>query len=103
MIDDKSLGQEAEAALESRNIFVPELISLLETAETEGGVSQVNAQAFVLAFLQSFKWHERAQVSLSTYERLKVHHPLLADIVSFQGPHINHLTPRTLDIDAAQV
>ena len=23
-------------------------------------------------------------------------------MVSFRGPHINHLTPRTLDIDAAQ-
>ena len=27
---------------------------------------------------------------------------MIADIVSFPGPHINHLTPRTLDIDAAQ-
>ena len=27
---------------------------------------------------------------------------LIADVVSFKGPHINHLTPRTLDIDAAQ-
>ena len=26
----------------------------------------------------------------------------MADIVCFRGPHINHLTPRTLDIDAAQ-
>jgi uncharacterized glyoxalase superfamily metalloenzyme YdcJ len=26
----------------------------------------------------------------------------VADVVSFRGPHINHLTPRTLDIDAAQ-
>lgn len=26
----------------------------------------------------------------------------MADVVSFKGPHINHLTPRTLDIDAAQ-
>ncbi|WP_143340603.1 2-oxoadipate dioxygenase/decarboxylase family protein, partial [Cronobacter sakazakii] len=26
----------------------------------------------------------------------------IADVVSFKGPHINHLTPRTLDIDAAQ-
>jgi uncharacterized glyoxalase superfamily metalloenzyme YdcJ len=27
---------------------------------------------------------------------------LIADEVCFKGPHINHLTPRTLDIDAAQ-
>jgi hypothetical protein len=24
-------------------------------------------------------------------------------VVAFKGPHINHLTPRTLDIDAIQV
>ena len=29
-------------------------------------------------------------------------HRLIADVVSFKGPHINHLTPRTLDIDAVQ-
>lgn len=29
-------------------------------------------------------------------------HRLIADVVSFRGPHINHLTPRTLDIDAVQ-
>jgi uncharacterized glyoxalase superfamily metalloenzyme YdcJ len=27
---------------------------------------------------------------------------LIADVVCFKGPHINHLTPRTLDIDVAQ-
>ena len=29
-------------------------------------------------------------------------HRLIADVVSFRGPHINHLTPRTLDIDKVQ-
>ncbi|HUH48894.1 MAG TPA: DUF1338 family protein, partial [Mycoplana sp.] len=29
-------------------------------------------------------------------------HRLIADVVSFKGPHINHLTPRTLDIDKVQ-
>src|SRR5690606_1805558 len=29
-------------------------------------------------------------------------HGLIADVVGFKGPHINHLTPRTLDIDAVQ-
>lgn len=27
----------------------------------------------------------------------------MADVVCFRGPHLNHLTPRILDIDAAQV
>lgn len=29
-------------------------------------------------------------------------HRLIADVVAFKGPHINHLTPRTLNIDAVQ-
>ena len=37
-----------------------------------------------------------------TYRRLSAAHRLIADVVSFKGPHINHLTPRTLDIDAVQ-
>ncbi len=36
------------------------------------------------------------------YQRLHQAHRLIADVVSFKGPHINHLTPRTLDIDAVQ-
>ena len=33
------------------------------------------------------------------YEQLLEKNSLLADIVSFSNPHINHLTPRTDDID----
>ncbi|WP_370540678.1 VOC family protein [Azospirillum sp. INR13] len=39
---------------------------------------------------------------LDLYKRLHDAHRLIADVVSFKGPHINHLTPRTLDIDAVQ-
>ena len=38
----------------------------------------------------------------SVYEKLKEEHPILADIACFQSSHINHLTPRTLNITAAQ-
>ena len=34
---------------------------------------------------------------------MKDTHGLIADIVSFKGPHINHLTPKILDIDECQV
>jgi len=47
-------------------------------------------------------WRKRAHVDLATYQALLAEHPLIADIVSFQGPHMNHLTPRVADIDAAQ-
>src|SRR6201999_2828580 len=49
-----------------------------------------------------FRWHETAPATAATYARMRAAHPLVADVVCFHGPHINHLTPRTLDIDAAQ-
>ena len=102
LINDSDLREEAISVLSERDIFSPELLPLLEEAEKAGGVKQNEADAFVQAFLPTFKWHDKAQVSLESYQRLKDNHPLIADIVSFQGPHINHLTPRTLDIDIAQ-
>ncbi|KAF7594508.1 hypothetical protein BBP40_009141 [Aspergillus hancockii] len=36
------------------------------------------------------------------YQILKAEHPLIADVVSFPSCHINHLTPRTIDIDLVQ-
>ncbi|KAF0324232.1 cytoplasmic protein [Colletotrichum asianum] len=37
------------------------------------------------------------------YRRLQEAHPLIADVVCFRGPHINHLTPWVLDIEAAHL
>lgn len=102
LIDDASLRAEAETILNARDIFAPELIEHLKKAKSSGQVETKDAASFVSAFLETFKWHDKANVPLATYEKLKNHHPLIADIVSFKGPHINHLTPRTLDIDIAQ-
>ncbi len=102
LIDDSSLREEAESTLAERNIFAPELLTQLKSIESNGGLAEDEAENFILSFLKTFQWHDKAQVSLETYNKFKNHHPLLSDIVSFQGPHINHLTPRTLDIDLAQ-
>lgn len=103
LIDDKTLRSEVEKILSQRDIFSPNLIPLLDKAEAQGGLSTEEGEAFISAFLETFKWHDKAEVSLRTYEKLKAYHPLIADIVGFKGPHINHLTPRTLDIDKAQI
>jgi uncharacterized glyoxalase superfamily metalloenzyme YdcJ len=49
--------------------------------------------------LETFRWHSDATVDAATYNALHKAHRLVADVVCFKGPHINHLTPRTLDID----
>jgi len=102
LIADADLRAEAEAILAQRRIFTDEALQLLEQAEREGGLGEGHAAAFIAAVLETFRWHPRACVDRETYRRLHDAHRLIADVVSFRGPHINHLTPRTLDIDAAQ-
>jgi len=102
LIEDAALRDEITAILARRAIFTPEALDLIATAERDGGLDEGAAQAFVTALLETFRWHSEATVNAETYARLSAQHRLIADIVAFKGPHINHLTPRTLDIDAAQ-
>ncbi len=102
LIGDESLRAQASAILARRNIFTPGVLQLVEQCEREGGLGEGDAWRFVVEALETFRWHNDATVSLQTYHALHDAHRLVADVVSFRGPHINHLTPRTLDIDAAQ-
>jgi len=102
LIADKSLREEAERILAARHIFTPRAVELVEKAEAQGGLAREDAAAFVAEVLETFRWHDQANVSAELYRRLHNAHRLIADVVSFKGPHINHLTPRTLDIDAVQ-
>ncbi|MEN2747771.1 VOC family protein [Sphingomonas sp. T9W2] len=102
LIEDEGLRAEADAILSTRQIFTDEAIHLIERDEAQGGLDVDDAERFVGELLETFRWHGDARVDAATYERLHGAHRLIADVVSFRGPHINHLTPRTLDIDAAQ-
>lgn len=101
-IEDESLRREAEDILSRRSIFTEGALALLDKAEKDGGLGETDAERFVEEALETFRWHEAATVDRATYERLAKAHRLIADVVCFRGPHINHLTPRTLDIDAVQ-
>ncbi len=102
LIEDETLRREAAEVLARRDIMTPEARRLISTAERQGGLDEVQADGFVTELLETFRWHAEATVSAATYDRLVATHRLIADVVSFRGPHINHLTPRTLDIDAVQ-
>lgn len=52
--------------------------------------------------MKIFGWRPVTAASKEVYETMKKEHPILADIACFQSSHISHLTPRTLDISAAQ-
>jgi uncharacterized glyoxalase superfamily metalloenzyme YdcJ len=103
LIEDETLREQAAEILAQRKIFTERALALIEQAERDGGLQRSDAEQFVAEALETFRWHRDATVSLSTYRALSDAHRLIADVVCFHGPHINHLTPRTLDIDAAQV
>lgn len=102
LITDSDLRAQAQSILAKRHIFTPTALALIEKAEAQGGLNDEDADTFVQHALETFRWHSDATVDAATYEALQQSHRLVADVVCFKGPHINHLTPRTLDIDAAQ-
>lgn len=103
LLADEMLREEARRTLAARDIFTPTARRLVETAERDGGLGESDATVFVAEVLETFRWHDKARVDADLYHRLHDAHRLVADAVSFNGPHINHLTPRTLDIDAVQI
>ncbi|KAJ4156698.1 hypothetical protein NW754_008341 [Fusarium falciforme] len=103
LIQDESLRLQAAEILSKRNIFTPRCVELIEMFETEGALSEAAAQEFIKEALETFRWHKTSTVDMKTYKALRATHPLIADVVCFKGPHINHLTPRVLDIETAQI
>jgi uncharacterized glyoxalase superfamily metalloenzyme YdcJ len=102
LVEDRALAEKAEHILNKRQIVTDGAFKLIEIAEQKGGLTQQQANEFVSEALETFRWHRDATVDTDTYTQLVKAHRLIADVVSFKGPHINHLTPRTLDIDAVQ-
>lgn len=102
LIDDPALRRRAAAILQQRDIFTPRCRELIALHESEGEFTPSQAQAFVREALETFRWHQTATVDRQTYLALHQQHRLIADVVCFPGCHINHLTPRTLDIDRVQ-
>lgn len=101
-ITDKPLQQFARHTLARRQIFSDNALRLIQQAEQQDSISDTFASQFITAILDTFRWHSQAIIDKHSYNKLNATHRLLADVISFRGPHINHLTPRTLDIDAAQ-
>lgn len=103
LIEQPELRQQAADILAKRVIFTPRAIELITQHETSGGLTSNEADDFITQSLETFRWHNQATVSADVYQQLHDQHRLIADVVAFKGPHINHLTPRTLNIDAVQI
>lgn len=97
-----AVRQGAAEILSQRDIFTSRCRQLLDEYDEQGGFSAAQAEEFVRETLETFRWHRQATVDEETYLSLHREHRLIADVVCFPGCHINHLTPRTLDIDRVQ-
>lgn len=102
LIDDPELREKAAKILARRDIFTPRCRALMNLHDEQGGFNAEQAKEFVHEALETFRWHRHTTVDKATYEALNRQHRLIADVVCFPGCHINHLTPRTLDIDRVQ-
>ena len=102
LIMDLALRKKAKKILLQRKIFSESILELINKSELSDGLSKVEAHDFVSEALEIFRWHQSSTVEKEDYEVLHAVHPLIADIVCFKGPHINHLTPATLNIDSVQ-
>ncbi|CAM1346465.1 2-oxoadipate dioxygenase/decarboxylase HglS [Tenacibaculum crassostreae] len=103
LIDDAQLRASIDTILENRQIFTEKTLKLIDKSENQGGLTKEDAETFVQEALETFRWHDTATVDYEMYKALLGQHRLIADVVAFKGPHINHLTPRTLDIDKVQI
>lgn len=102
LIANEALRKRAAQVLSGRDIFTPRCRELIALYEQKGEFTAAEVREFVEQALETFRWHRQTLVDEETYHALHDEHRLIADVVCFPGCHINHLTPRTLDIDRVQ-
>mgnify|MGYP001242958276 CR=1 FL=1 len=95
---DSELRRELEAFLAQRELFSPELLELADRAERYGELSEADAERFLELAVGAFEL-SREPIDRVWYERLEKVSAVAADIGGVRSTHINHLTPRVLDID----
>ncbi|MEU9123125.1 VOC family protein [Streptomyces sp. NPDC048506] len=87
-----------EAFLARRELFPPELIELARRAEREGGLPEEPAERFLGLAVAAFELSPEP-VDRAWYAELERISAVAADIGGVSSTHVNHLTPRVLDID----
>ncbi|MBE1874228.1 VOC family protein [Myceligenerans pegani] len=84
--------------LAARRLFGPQLLRLADRAEAEGGLPAADAAEFLRLATEAFEL-SREPVDQAWYRELEGVSAVAADIGGVASTHINHLTPRVLDID----
>ncbi|MGW2344342.1 2-oxoadipate dioxygenase/decarboxylase [Streptomyces sp. NPDC001661] len=92
------LRSRLETFLGARELFPQELLELADRAATEGELPDAQADRFLELAVAAFELSPEP-VDRSWYEELERVSAVAADIGGVRSTHINHLTPRVLDID----
>ena len=95
---DERLEAELREFLAARTLFPRELLELADEMESEHELSPVQADRFLELATAAFALSPEP-VDREWYERLEAVSSVAADIGGVASTHINHLTPRVLDID----
>ncbi|RDH77736.1 DUF1338 family protein [Mycolicibacterium moriokaense] len=92
------LRRRVDRFLSARRLFDPALIADARRIAHEGGAQPDRAAAFVAEAVAAFAL-SREPIDRGWYQELTEVSAVAADIAGVSSTHINHLTPRVLDID----
>ncbi|MFI8992997.1 2-oxoadipate dioxygenase/decarboxylase family protein [Streptomyces sp. NPDC053542] len=95
---DADLRSRLETFLAGRELFPPELLTLADRAEAAKELPDAEAERFLQLAVRAFELSTEP-IDKSWYETLEKVSAVAADIGGVRSTHINHLTPRVLDID----
>lgn len=96
---DADLRSRLAAFLAGRELFPPELLALADRAEAERELPDADAERFLQLAVAAFELSPEP-IDQAWYAELERVSAVAADIGGVRSTHINHLTPRVLDIDA---
>lgn len=95
---DPDLRRRVEAFLARRRLFDPALLARARTITADGGCPGERAREFVAAAVAAFALSGEP-IDKCWYDELSRVSAVAADIAGVGSTHLNHLTPRVLDID----
>lgn len=95
---DAETQERLEAFIAARELFGPELLALADRVVEQGGLEEADADRLLGLATDSFRLTAEP-IDRDWYDTLETISAVAADIGGVPATHINHLTPRVLDID----
>lgn len=99
---DEQLAKQVGHFLARRSLFRPRLLELADRAAADGALPSAQAEELLDLTVTSLTLTD-APIDRAWYDRLAQVSSVAADIAGVPSTHLNHLTPRVLDIDELHV